>query len=259
MQRRAGGASDQRQGLAGRSAGGRRASHPVARPSDCRARQQQVAIARLARWLGSTLRGHVPATRGFRVTPRSWRFRSTTCTTSRTCGYSRVSSRSPRRRSRSRSRTAARTGAGRFPTNSAGRRYSNMISVGVSVPLPIARSERQDREVAARLAQRDQARELLRGRAAPAWIRVRAMRIEWQALRERRRELEVGLLPVDATAGRCACSLPTAAAQRACGGARSPARRSRRAHPDSRAGTRRGARVGPAALHLPRARQEAKP
>ncbi|HVF62412.1 MAG TPA: TolC family protein [Casimicrobiaceae bacterium] len=82
--------------------------------------------------------------------------------------------------------------------------FSNMLSVGVSVPLPIAREYRQDREVAARIAQRDHARELLED----ARRRYRAMydttRIEWQAVLDRRRDLESTLLPavaqrIDAT------------------------------------------------------------
>ncbi len=74
--------------------------------------------------------------------------------------------------------------------------YSNMISVGVSVPLPIARAERQDRELAARLAQRDQARDLLADARRRHISEFNAMRIEWLALRERRRQLEAALLPV---------------------------------------------------------------
>ena len=74
--------------------------------------------------------------------------------------------------------------------------YSNMISVGVSVPLPIARRDRQDREVAARWAQRDQARELLEDARRRHQAEFNAMRIEWQALRERQRQLESALLPV---------------------------------------------------------------
>jgi outer membrane protein TolC len=74
--------------------------------------------------------------------------------------------------------------------------YSNMISVGVSVPLPIARGDRQDRELAARLAQRDQARELLEDARRRHRSEFSAMRIEWQALRERQRQLESALLPV---------------------------------------------------------------
>ena len=77
-----------------------------------------------------------------------------------------------------------------------GSAYSNMISVGVSVPLPIARHERQDREVAARLALRDEARELLEDARRRHQAEFDAMRIEWNALRERRRELESALLPL---------------------------------------------------------------
>jgi outer membrane protein TolC len=74
--------------------------------------------------------------------------------------------------------------------------YSNMISLGVSVPLPIARAERQDREVAARLAQRDQARDQLADALRRHVAEFNTMRLEWEALRERRRQLETALLPV---------------------------------------------------------------
>jgi len=74
--------------------------------------------------------------------------------------------------------------------------YSNMISIGVSVPLPISRGERQDRELAARLAQRDQARDQLADARRRHASEFNAMRIEWLALRERQRELESALLPV---------------------------------------------------------------
>ena len=74
--------------------------------------------------------------------------------------------------------------------------YSNMISIGVSVPLPISRGERQDRELAARLAQRDQARDQLADARRRHASEFNAMRIEWLALRERQRELEAALLPV---------------------------------------------------------------
>ena len=77
-----------------------------------------------------------------------------------------------------------------------GSSYSNMISVGVSVPLPIGRSDRQDREVAARLAQSDQARELLEDARRRHRSEFSALRIEWQALRERQRQLESALIPV---------------------------------------------------------------
>jgi outer membrane protein TolC len=77
-----------------------------------------------------------------------------------------------------------------------GAAYSNMISVGVSIPLPIARAERQDREVAARLAQRDQARDQLDDARRRHATELNTMRLEWEALRERQRQLETALLPV---------------------------------------------------------------
>lgn len=73
--------------------------------------------------------------------------------------------------------------------------YSNMISVGVNVPLPLFRAERQDRELAARLAQRDQARELMEDARRRYASEFDSMRLEWLALRDRQRDLEAGLLP----------------------------------------------------------------
>lgn len=74
--------------------------------------------------------------------------------------------------------------------------YSNMVSVGVSIPLPIARTQRQDRAVVARLAQRDQARDLLEDARRRHRSAFDAMRIEWKSLRERQRLLESALMPV---------------------------------------------------------------
>jgi outer membrane protein TolC len=74
--------------------------------------------------------------------------------------------------------------------------FSNMISVGVSVPLPIAREERQDREVAARLAQRDQARDQLLDAQRRHAAEFNAMQIEWLALNERQHELQRALMPI---------------------------------------------------------------
>lgn len=77
-----------------------------------------------------------------------------------------------------------------------GSQYSNMISVGVSIPLPIDRANRQDRELAARLAQRDQARELLEDARRRHRAEFDAMRGDWLALRERRTALAESLLPL---------------------------------------------------------------
>jgi outer membrane protein TolC len=74
--------------------------------------------------------------------------------------------------------------------------YSNMISVAVSVPLPWDRANRQDREIASKLATADQARaqreDMLRAHVAE----TRAMLAEWQNGRERRARYERELVPL---------------------------------------------------------------
>ena len=74
--------------------------------------------------------------------------------------------------------------------------YSNMISVNVSVPLQWDQTNRQDREVAAKLAMLDQARaereDMLRAHTAE----VRAMIAEWENDRERRSRYEREVLPL---------------------------------------------------------------
>ncbi len=76
--------------------------------------------------------------------------------------------------------------------------FSNMISVGVSVPLQWDQRNRQDREVAAKLAMLDQARaereDMLRARSAE----VRAMMTEWENDRERSVRYERELIPLAA-------------------------------------------------------------
>jgi len=74
--------------------------------------------------------------------------------------------------------------------------YSNMLSVSVSVPLPLDRADREDREVAARLAQRDQARALLEDARRREQANFAVLRGDWQTLREREEALEQTLLPV---------------------------------------------------------------
>ena len=77
-----------------------------------------------------------------------------------------------------------------------GHAYSNMLSVGVSVPLQWDQRNRQDREVSARLAQLEQAKaeseDALRAHVAE----VGAMLNEWQGNRERQARLEQDLLPL---------------------------------------------------------------
>jgi outer membrane protein TolC len=74
--------------------------------------------------------------------------------------------------------------------------FSNMVSVGVSVPLPWDRANRQDREVAAKLAMAEQMRaqrdEMLRAHIGE----VRAMIVEWQNGRERLARYERELVPL---------------------------------------------------------------
>ena len=76
--------------------------------------------------------------------------------------------------------------------------FSNMISVGVSVPLQWDQKNRQDREVAAKLALLDQARaereDMLRARGAE----LRAMLAEWESDRERSKRYERELIPLAA-------------------------------------------------------------
>ncbi len=80
--------------------------------------------------------------------------------------------------------------------NQRGSAYSNMISVNFSVPLQWDRKNRQDREVAAKLALLDQARaereDMLRAHIAE----VRAMLAEWENGRERGARYARELLPL---------------------------------------------------------------
>jgi outer membrane protein TolC len=77
-----------------------------------------------------------------------------------------------------------------------GSAYSNMISVNFSVPLQWDQQNRQDREVAAKLAMLDQARaereDMLRAHTAE----VRAMLAEWENDRERSARYARELLPL---------------------------------------------------------------
>jgi outer membrane protein TolC len=76
--------------------------------------------------------------------------------------------------------------------------FSNMVSVNVSVPLQWDQKNRQDREIAARLAMLDQARaereDMLRSHTAE----VRAMIAEWENDRERNARYTRELLPLAA-------------------------------------------------------------
>jgi outer membrane protein TolC len=74
--------------------------------------------------------------------------------------------------------------------------YSNMISFGVSIPLQWDRSNRQDRELASRLAMLDQAR-AQRQDALRAYVaEVRKLIADWEVGRERRARYERELIPL---------------------------------------------------------------
>jgi outer membrane protein TolC len=79
-----------------------------------------------------------------------------------------------------------------------GRANSNMVSVGVSVPLQWDRKQRQDRELAARLALAEQAQgerdEMLRAHVAE----TRIMLADWQNGRERLARYSRELVPLGA-------------------------------------------------------------
>jgi len=74
--------------------------------------------------------------------------------------------------------------------------FSNMVSIGVSIPLPWDRANRQDREIASKLATAEQARaqreEMLRAHVGE----VRTMLEEWHNRRERLQRYERDLIPL---------------------------------------------------------------
>jgi outer membrane protein TolC len=74
--------------------------------------------------------------------------------------------------------------------------YSNMISVNFSVPLQWDPKNRQDREVAAKLAMLDQARAEREDMARAHTAEVRAMIAEWENDRERQSRYEREVLPL---------------------------------------------------------------
>ena len=79
-----------------------------------------------------------------------------------------------------------------------GSSYSNMVSIGVSVPLQWDQKHRQDRDVAAKLALVDQAQAQLDEATREHTAEARQMLQEWQSDRERLRRYEDSLLPLAA-------------------------------------------------------------
>ena len=159
-------------------------------------RQQQVATARLARWLGDDARP--PADRR-RCIGRRRRDDASRARPAQHSAFARASGpcrRRGRRRQGRRTEPVSPNWSWEVSYAQRGSAYSNMISVGVSVPLPIARKDRQDRELAARLMQREQAREQLAGCAPPTSIRVRRAAHRVAGAPGAERKLEASLIPV---------------------------------------------------------------
>jgi outer membrane protein TolC len=77
-----------------------------------------------------------------------------------------------------------------------GSAYSNMVSVNVSVPLQWDQKDRQDREVAAKLAMLEQAQAEREDMVRAHMAEVRAMLTEWQNDRERLARYQRELLPL---------------------------------------------------------------
>ncbi len=79
-----------------------------------------------------------------------------------------------------------------------GSQYSNMASIGVSVPLQWDQANRQDREVAAKLAQAEQISAQREEAMRAAVAEVSSMISDWDSARERLARLENELVPLSA-------------------------------------------------------------
>lgn len=74
--------------------------------------------------------------------------------------------------------------------------YPDMFSIGVSIPLPIHRGDRQDREVAAKLVAVAEAQARYQDALAAQEGAIRAQLTEWESGRQRVGRLQAELLPV---------------------------------------------------------------
>ena len=77
-----------------------------------------------------------------------------------------------------------------------GQAYSNMVSLGVSVPLQWNQKNRQDRELASKLAQVEQAKAERDDALLERLAEVRAMMNEWHTRRERHTRYEREIVPL---------------------------------------------------------------
>lgn len=87
-----------------------------------------------------------------------------------------------------------------------GPQYSNMASIGFSVPLQWDQVNRQDRDVAAKLAQAEQIRAQREEAMRAAIAEVRTMIAEWESARERQTRLEHELVPLSTERSEAAMS-----------------------------------------------------
>ena len=74
--------------------------------------------------------------------------------------------------------------------------FSDMVSIGVSIPFPWDRANRQDREIAAKLALAEQARALREEQLRAHIGEVRMLQAEWESGRERLRRYDRELIPL---------------------------------------------------------------
>jgi len=89
-----------------------------------------------------------------------------------------------------------------FAYQQRGSDYSNMVSLGVSIPLPWDTGNRQDREAAAKFAAAEQARAQREEQLRAHVGEVRALLAEWQSGRERMTRYERELIPLAAERSR---------------------------------------------------------
>jgi outer membrane protein TolC len=85
-----------------------------------------------------------------------------------------------------------------------GSAYSNMVSINLSVPLQWGQKDRQDRELAARLAMVDQLRSEREEAARSHVAEAKAMLQEWQSQRRRLVRYDASLLPLSGERTRAA-------------------------------------------------------
>jgi outer membrane protein TolC len=74
--------------------------------------------------------------------------------------------------------------------------YANMVSFGVSIPLPLWPANRQDREVAAKLATLEQLRAQREDTRRAHLAEARGMVAEWESIRARLARYDASLLPL---------------------------------------------------------------